>query len=715
MARDFDYSAWQGEIMPREYNEEVPFYLYSTAAQDFVRVKGNDPTLTFREGDPVLFIARNNMGSATDTKRQNELVFRYTCGGRTYYVKYGRENIFTTSDYYTTSKSLATSFNCDTQDLDTDPDSRKVKLYSLTTNQSGLMYLNTTKDGVNFKTAKKSKGEYQWYLISKKQYDNRQALADLIRQIESLEDGPEKDALMDALDKAVYAAMGNSGADIEAQYHALQETLHNNALLHSLDSVLLVSSEMIEALHARLGEEPTGFKGAYDAGKAVLQETPLVADKIPSCQAELESWCQVMNTDAFDYISELKELTQAMGYAVPVSQAQGENNINVALDKIKVWISSAESEKDSKYSDVLSSVESLREDYFQWVSKEISYRHGYPVGTDFSAYIRNRFLDPAASVGQTRTSSLPSGKYLLSANALSGAALSVSGEGVSDIETSDEGVVFSFENKVGNAVLVSISGAEGAVVDNLRLSLVGGLAAQYVLDEASTVENNILEGNYEKVIVHRPLKVSTSWNTLCLPISLNPDSTQRYFSEVRQLTGVEKSDDTYTLKYSTATEIVAGECYLVKATEAFSDIIKENAAIERVAPNNDNVFGDEQSVQLLMRGTFRPYSPSTVKIPMIEGCVTYILQQNNFYYLTAASQSKISMNGYRAFFHLKEAVPSASAQLRLSLVDEDEMETAIEEVQEATASAAIYDLNGVHVNRASRGLYLQNNKLIYLK
>ena len=256
--------------------------------------------------------------------------------------------------------------------------------------------------------------------------------------------------------------------------------------------------------------------------------------------------------------------------------------------------------------------------------------------------------------------------------------------------------------RVNVGIIGGTAGSAGAPkmwFDNVTIYRIGD--ADIVLDETATpVVNDATNVN---VTLNRTLNAD-QWNTLVLPFDLPNDQLIDYFGEdaiVAEFSEGMTMNDEPIVEFTTmeSPAITANKPVLIKLSEAFSgtefkfygvtmSVCESNPVIEGNEFNFVGVYNVENNIQ-----------PGD-----------YFFSGESYYKATAATRP---MKAFRAFIQVKNG-----AELKGISIDGKTVEdaTAINGLQiEKANDGAIYNLQGQRVNKAEKGIYIQNGKKVYVK
>lgn len=209
---------------------------------------------------------------------------------------------------------------------------------------------------------------------------------------------------------------------------------------------------------------------------------------------------------------------------------------------------------------------------------------------------------------------------------------------------------------------------------------------------------------YGNVTVDRTLKAD-SWNTFCVPFAMTAEQlAANKIEEVRKLENTVENGGSVVLNFSDpVTEIEAGVPYIVKVSDAVSQITV-NGAVVKVA---DPAPLEEGSVNML--GNYGKIN--------ITGYDKYFISDNKFY---RAADKNIIVKGFRAYITMDQA----AAGVNQMLINIDGNVTAIEDVlgEDVDATVNVYTIDGVCVKSGvkssealdglRKGIYIVNGKKV---
>lgn len=222
------------------------------------------------------------------------------------------------------------------------------------------------------------------------------------------------------------------------------------------------------------------------------------------------------------------------------------------------------------------------------------------------------------------------------------------------------------------------------------------------LDESQTF--TLTEDTPADVSLTRTLSAE-KWNTLCLPFDLTAEQVTATFADVRELTGAERTDDSYNLTFEQpqGNTMKAGKPYLVKALSATGTLAFQNVMVQAKEPEQTAVGN------VIMQGNYSP-----LRLENNE----YFIKDNMFYYATSTNYANVK--GYRAYIVVNAPEESLAKIMYINL---EGTTTAIEEVNAGEdATVSVYTLSGIrlkhHVrssealNGLPKGVYIVNGRKV---
>lgn len=230
-----------------------------------------------------------------------------------------------------------------------------------------------------------------------------------------------------------------------------------------------------------------------------------------------------------------------------------------------------------------------------------------------------------------------------------------------------------------------------------------GASDDIALDENK--EEMGIEDTYGNVTVERSLKADEKWNTFCVPFAMTAEQLDaNKITDVRKLVSTEEKDGSVVLNFSDrVTEIEAGVPYIVKVSEAVSQITVNGVAVKVAEPAPLEVG----SVNML--GNYGKIN--------ITGYDKYFISENKFY---RAADKNIIVKGFRAYITMDQA----AAGVNQMLINIDGNVTAIEDVlgEDVDATVNVYTIDGVCVKSGvkssealdglRKGIYIVNGKKV---
>ena len=228
----------------------------------------------------------------------------------------------------------------------------------------------------------------------------------------------------------------------------------------------------------------------------------------------------------------------------------------------------------------------------------------------------------------------------------------------------------------------------------------------YKVNEEKTLDENIAAyGTKSDFFLNRTLTANV-WNTFASPFAIAAGDMTKYFgagAKVRQLESTSVDGTVLTLNFTDATEIVAGQPYLVKpaATVDFSADGKEFAGVSLTAASATPT-----------EKTHVDFVPTLGKT-WVEGNMNDILILNTSGTLVYPSAVG-NMKGFRGYFLMHDAAAGARAFV-INFGDGET--TGIQPIRMengTTPAEGTYDLSGRRIQGqpTQKGVYIQNGKKV---
>lgn len=206
--------------------------------------------------------------------------------------------------------------------------------------------------------------------------------------------------------------------------------------------------------------------------------------------------------------------------------------------------------------------------------------------------------------------------------------------------------------------------------------------------------------------MRRALK-KDDWNTICLPYSLTSDEISSLFgsgTKVEVFSDLEYNSETnsYTIKFSAATEITAGTPYLIKPSKDVSDNIYEikdrtiTCTSETYVPTG--ISQTANNTTLTMQGEYNKRMITPFDVTESENI--YVISGDKIYHVN----SDVEMKGFRCYFVAKGAFSNAK------VIHSDGTSTDLRLIDaKATGDTdAVYDLLGRKRDAQTKGLVIKN-------
>ena len=212
-----------------------------------------------------------------------------------------------------------------------------------------------------------------------------------------------------------------------------------------------------------------------------------------------------------------------------------------------------------------------------------------------------------------------------------------------------------------------------------------------VLDENSAYNlcriaaNNSIE---RKVSLTRTLNAN-EWNAIVLPFALTADQIAATFGAGTKVAEL-KTADNATLNFTPVTAMEANKPYLIKAAAAFTSADINGVTFSAVT--SDETIGNWN-----VTGTY-----AAIKVP----AGNFFIREGK---VNKAADANTDMKAFDAYF----ANASAAEEVTFTVEGEATDIKTIETPEHLTG--AIYNLQGVRVNKMTRGIYIINGKTVVVK
>lgn len=225
-----------------------------------------------------------------------------------------------------------------------------------------------------------------------------------------------------------------------------------------------------------------------------------------------------------------------------------------------------------------------------------------------------------------------------------------------------------------------------------------------LLDENSESTDEVVEEGV-KVNVKRAIRAGY-WSPLCLPFDMTEEQIADNFgadAEVKSFSGLEIDGENYNLKFTEATAIEAGTCYMVRLQNPITEINVNDVDVCMSedfynATTQEEFDADENVVSITFKGNY--YNNTTVPVG------SYIINSNKFYFVNSTVVNK----GFRGYFTVANSANSNKAvKLNFSF---DDVLTGIEGITVEGLDNNIFDLQGRRVQRLQKGVNIVNGKKV---
>ena len=198
----------------------------------------------------------------------------------------------------------------------------------------------------------------------------------------------------------------------------------------------------------------------------------------------------------------------------------------------------------------------------------------------------------------------------------------------------------------------------------------------------------------------RTLYKDGSWNTICLPFDVTIAGSPLDGATVMELNTTSSSlnESTLTLNFTEVTTIDAGKPYLIKWASG-TNLTEEDLVFNGVEIKKDLVPAVVGSNVITFSGNYAP-------VPFEAGDknILYVGANNQLYYPNA----EVTMNAFRAYFKLDDSSLIKHFALKFSGDDA----TGISTVEAGNGNETIYNVAGMRLNKAQKGVNIVNGKKV---
>mgnify|MGYP002624333869 CR=1 FL=1 len=236
-----------------------------------------------------------------------------------------------------------------------------------------------------------------------------------------------------------------------------------------------------------------------------------------------------------------------------------------------------------------------------------------------------------------------------------------------------------------------------------------------VLDEnALTIPESEENAN---VRVRRTIKAN-EWSTICLPFAMTEAQVKTAFGEDVQIADFVDTQSTYddadnvvgiSIAFEDVTAIAANHPYIIKVSSPITEFTVDNVDIDPAEEDalievDNGLTGRRRVVYGGFYGTY--HAQTTLEE------FSLFLSDNQFWYSTG----KTKMKAFRAYFVMADVLTDVEgAGARISLQFEEETTTGIREKGRTMRDGKTYNLQGQHVEKPRKGLYIRDNRKIFVK
>lgn len=233
------------------------------------------------------------------------------------------------------------------------------------------------------------------------------------------------------------------------------------------------------------------------------------------------------------------------------------------------------------------------------------------------------------------------------------------------------------------------------------------------LDETSTLAPTAATD--VDVIVKRTIKAN-EWSTICLPFEMTEEQVKTVFGKDVRLGDfkgyvTEENQDGgvvgITVNFTAASTIKANHPYIIKVPADVNEFTVEGVDI---TPQDKPIVAAVERTRKQWSEMIGTYVANT----LLEN-KTLFLSENQFWY----SDGETKMKAFRAYFDFYDVLetvenPYTSGSIRLSF-DGNDVTGISTKVNHDTESDRFFDLQGRHVQKPAKGIYIRDGKKVIIK
>ena len=228
----------------------------------------------------------------------------------------------------------------------------------------------------------------------------------------------------------------------------------------------------------------------------------------------------------------------------------------------------------------------------------------------------------------------------------------------------------------------------------------------YVKLDESTTNGTYNNETFGTVKIIRSMKADDTWNSLCLPFSMNKEQIATAFGEgtdVRELTTASVTgtapDEVLHLNFTQVTAIEAGKLYMVRVPAAITEFYVEDTEVNTAEPVQD-YSKDGYTIQTHSNYNYMD-GPTNGYVPV----GSFVISSNKFMQVGSSTQK---MKAFRGYITATDASGNPVKALGIGFIDPL---TGINNV-EFNTDARIYNLQGLQQSKLQKGINIVNGKKV---
>lgn len=288
-------------------------------------------------------------------------------------------------------------------------------------------------------------------------------------------------------------------------------------------------------------------------------------------------------------------------------------------------------------------------------------------------------------------------------------------------------VIADEEHEVGAEFQASLTGIQFGNKDGVQTSFFDDVNFTVTIGEPADIRV-VLDDNATvlpaaatdvNVRVKRTIKAG-EWSTICLPFAMTEAQVKTAFGNDVQIADFVNTQSTYddddrvvgiSISFNDVAAIEANHPYIIKVSQPVTEFTVDDVDID---PAEDDALVEVDNGltgrhRVVFGGMYGTYHAQTV----LEN-QSLFLNDNKFWYSTGLTK----MKAFRAYFVMLDVltdVEEASARISINFDNEENTTTGITDKWQEMNHGDTYNLQGMRVKPARKGLYVRNGKKIIVR